>query len=55
VSKFLLISILVASIAVPARAARTKDPRAALKKAVVNVLIFNAIYWFFLMFLWGRV
>lgn len=53
-SKFFLISILIASIAVPARAARAKNPREGLRKALLHTVIFNAIYWFFLVFLYGK-
>jgi hypothetical protein len=52
--KLLLLSILVASIVIPARAARAKNPRAGLKKALVNMMIFNAIYLFALLYVYNR-
>jgi len=55
-SKLLLLSILVATIALPARAAtKSKNPKAGLKKALVHVAIFNALYLFGLIYLYGRV
>jgi hypothetical protein len=54
-SKLLELSILFATIAIPARAARHKSPQAGLRKMVINVLIFEAFYLFFLRFLHGRI
>ncbi len=53
-SKLILLSILIAMIGIPARAARQKNPRKALKSVVVQMLIFEAFYWFALRFLYGR-
>jgi hypothetical protein len=54
-TKLLLLSILVATIALPARAAtQSKNPKLGLKKALVHVAIFNAFYLFALLFLYGR-
>jgi len=54
-SKLMLLSIMIAMIALPARAARTKNPRAGFKKFVVHLLVFEAIYVFCLKFLYGRI
>jgi hypothetical protein len=55
-SKLLLLSILVATIALPARAAtKSKNPKAGLKKALVHVAIFNVMYLLGLIYLYGRV
>jgi hypothetical protein len=54
-SKLMLLSIMIATIALPARASRTKNPRAGFKKTVVQMLVFEAIYVFCLKFLNGRV
>ena len=55
-TKLLLLSILVATIALPARAAtQSKNPKLGLKKALVHVAIFNAFYLFALLFLYGRI
>jgi len=54
-SKLLLLSILIASIALPAKAAREKNPRKGLRKTIVYVLLFNVFYLFGLMFLYGRI
>jgi hypothetical protein len=54
-SKLLLLSILIATIALPARAAtRSKNPKVGLKKALLHVAIFNAFYLFGLLYLYGR-
>ena len=43
-SKLLLISILIADIAIPIWASRHPDGRMALKKALVGVVVFNVFY-----------
>jgi len=54
-SKAILLSILFALIGIPARAAREKDARKALRKVVVQTLIFLGFYLFALRFFYGRV
>jgi hypothetical protein len=53
-SKLILMSVLIAMIGIPARAAREKNPRKALKRVIVQMLIFDAFYLFALMYLYGR-
>ncbi len=53
-TKLLLISILIAPIVLPARAATAKNARAGLKKTLVQMAIFNVFYLFSLLFLYGR-
>jgi len=53
-SKLILISMIIAMIVIPARAARDKSPKKGLRKAVIQSLIFDAFYAFALVFLWGR-
>jgi len=53
-SKLILLSILFAMIGIPARAARKKDARKALKAVIVQMLIFEAFYIFALRYLYGR-
>jgi hypothetical protein len=53
-SKLILMSILIALITVPTRAAREPDPKVGLKRAVKHILIFEAFYAFALIYLWGR-
>jgi hypothetical protein len=53
-SKLVLLSILIATIALPARAAREKNARRGLKKAVIYMMLFNLFYLFALRFLYGR-
>ena len=53
-AKFLEITILIALIAIPARAARDPNPKKGLKKAIVHAIYFNLLYLFILMFVHGR-
>ena len=53
-SKALLLSIVFAMVALPARAAREKDARKGLRKALLYLALFNLFYLFNLMFLYGR-
>jgi len=53
-SKLILLSIIIAMIAIPARLAHEKSPRVGLKRVVVQMLIFEAFYIFALKFLYGR-
>lgn len=53
-SKIILLSILIATIALPARAAREKNPRKGLHKAIWYMVFFNAFYLFSLLYLYGR-
>ncbi len=53
-SKLILISMIFALIAIPARAAREKNPRVGLKRAIILTLVFDALYAFALVFVWGR-
>lgn len=54
-SKLFLLSILIATIALPARAAREKNSRKGLRKAILYMLLFNVFYLFGLLFLYGRI
>jgi len=47
-------SVIIASIVIPARAARMKNPQAGLKKALRQVTIFNLVYLFMLVYVVGR-
>ena len=52
--KLILLSIIIAAIAIPARAARAKDPRVGFKQVVRHTLIFNLVYLFLVMYVWMR-
>ena len=52
--KLLLASVLLAAIVFPVRAARLKNPRVGLRKAIINIMIFNLLYLFAVLFVWGR-
>ncbi len=53
-SKLILLSILFAMIGIPAIAARGKNPRLALRRVVVQMLVFEVFYLLALRFLYGR-
>lgn len=53
-AKMLLISILVMSIVLPARAASVKQPKKALKQAVVSMTLFNLFYTLAILFIYPR-
>ncbi len=53
-SKLVLLSIMIATVALPARAARQKSPKRGLRKVVVQIAVFNALYLFGLLFIYGR-
>lgn len=42
--KLLLISILIADVVIPIWASRQPNARAALKKALIGLLLFNLVY-----------
>lgn len=52
-SKLLLLSIIFASIALPARAARIKNARLGFRKFVIYMLVFDAFYVIVLRFLYS--
>jgi hypothetical protein len=54
VSKAILLSIIIAIIAIPTHAARRGTARAGLRKVLVRLLFFAAFYAFALLFLYGR-
>ena len=53
-SKLFLLSIVIATIALPARAANIASPRKGLRKTIIWMLFFELFYVFALMFLVGR-
>ena len=53
-AKFVLLSIMIMSILIPARAAAEKNPRVGLRKAIRNMTIFNLIYVLAVVFLYPR-
>jgi len=52
--KLMLLSVLVASVAIPTNAAKTKSPRAGLKKTLVQIAVFNFLYVLWLRFGYGH-
>lgn len=52
--KLVLMSVIFASIIIPARAARMKNPQAGLKKVFVQVALYNLFYVFLLLYVVGR-
>jgi len=54
VQKLLLLSVLIATIAIPALAARDPNPRRGVKRAVFFYLAFNLCYLFGLLYIYPR-
>jgi hypothetical protein len=52
--KLILLSIIIASIAIPARAARMKNPREGLRKMLIQMAIFEVIYLLLITQVWVR-
>jgi hypothetical protein len=52
--KLILLSVIIASIALPARLARVKDGKEGLKKALIHVAIFEFIYLILITQVWFR-
>lgn len=52
--KLILLSVIIASIALPARAARAKDGKEGLKKALIHVAVFELIYLVLITQVWFR-
>jgi hypothetical protein len=53
-AKLLLLSIMLATIVLPARAARDKNPRSGLRNTIRWVAAFNVLYVISLRLLWHR-
>jgi hypothetical protein len=53
-SKLIELSIIIALIAVPARAARQKDPRKGLRQMLISMFLFEVFYVLAIRFLHGR-
>jgi len=52
--KLLLLSVLMATIAIPALAARDPIPRRGVKRAVLFFLVFNLCYLFGLLYIYPK-
>jgi hypothetical protein len=52
--KFILLSFILAMIVIPARQARGTDARAALKRTLVQMTIFDLVYLLLLLYVWPR-
>lgn len=46
IAKLLLVSIVLAAVVIPIRAARARSPRLGLRKAILWMLAFNLFYLF---------
>ena len=53
-AKMVLVSILIMSILIPAKAAGAKDPRKGLKKALTQMIAFNFLYVLAVTYLYPR-
>ena len=52
--KLFLLSIIIAPIVLPLRAARSKNARKGLRKTLIQMALFNVFYLFVLLFIYGR-
>lgn len=52
--KLILLSVIIAAIALPARAARMKNARAGLRKTLIQTAIFNFIYLVLITMVWFK-
>lgn len=50
--KLILLSVIIVSIAAPVRAARNKDGKEGLKRALIQCAVFELIYVFLLTRIW---
>jgi hypothetical protein len=53
-AKLILMSMLIAMVAIPTRAARDPDPMRGLRRALTQVLMFEVAYAFAVRFLWAK-
>jgi hypothetical protein len=53
-AKLLLLSIVIAIIALPAKASGVASPRAGLRKALIWMAVFNIVYLFSVMYVYPR-
>jgi hypothetical protein len=54
VKKLILLSVIIASIVIPARAARVKDGNAGLKKALIQMAVVDVVYMILITQVWFR-
>jgi hypothetical protein len=54
VKKLILLSVIIAAIAIPARNAKLKDSRKGLRKTLIQTAIFNVIYLILITLVWFR-
>ena len=52
--KLILLSVIIASVVIPARAARAKSGRDGLKKTVVQIALFEIVYVVLVTQVWFR-
>jgi hypothetical protein len=52
--KLFLLSIVLAPIVLPLRAARAKNARKGFRKTMIQMALFNVFYLFVLLFIYGR-
>jgi len=55
VKKIILISILLATIAIPTRAANERNALLGLRKALLHSVVFNVVYWLLLLLVYLRI
>ena len=53
-AKFFLLSIIIALVSLPAQAARIENSYLGLRRALINIAIFEALYMVGLKYMYGR-
>jgi hypothetical protein len=53
-SKLILMSMMIAMVAIPARAAADPVPENGFRRTIMYALAFEAFYTFAMIYLWGR-
>jgi hypothetical protein len=52
--KVFLLSVIIGTIAIPARMSRVQNPRLGLRKALTYMVVFYSVYYFALVLVYGR-
>jgi hypothetical protein len=53
--KLILLSVIIAAIAIPARNSKAKNAQVGLKKTLIHTIAFNLIYLFLILYVWHRI
>ena len=53
--KLILLSVIIMAMVIPIRATRHPNPKQGLKRALIQMVLFDFFYLFLLLYVWGRV